>query len=240
MSPGIRHVLVVGGGSGIGRATALALVARGARVAVAGRRRAPLEELAAAHPDSVIALPADVTRTAERAALLEQALEALGGLDGLVYSAGVVTHEPPRSLSEAAVRAQLETNLLAPLLLSAAALERLEPGGAVVLVGSTLAERPVVTSAAYSASKAGLRAAAKSLALAGAARGVRVNLVSPGVVATDMVPPERQEALAPHHALGRIGEPEDVAQAILHLLEAPWVTGAELVADGGLLLGGAP
>jgi NAD(P)-dependent dehydrogenase (short-subunit alcohol dehydrogenase family) len=160
----------------------------------------------------------------------------LDGLDALVYSAGVVHHQRPEALSAAAVREQLETNLEAPLWLGAQALERLTPGGAIVLIGSTLGHRPLATSAAYSAAKAGLVAVAKSLALAGAERHVRVNVVSPGVIATEMMPPARLAALLPQEPLGRHGEPAEVAAAVLHLLSAPFVTGADWVIDGGMLL----
>jgi NAD(P)-dependent dehydrogenase (short-subunit alcohol dehydrogenase family) len=267
LPPGTRRVLVTGGGTGIGRAVAERLLAAGGRVAVAGRRAGPLEALAAAHPGRAAALPCDLADAAERGALLARAAEALGGpLDGLVHCAGVAHHRPlgtgpadaPRQeLPEAELRVQLELNLVAPLRLGEQALGLLAPGGAVVLVASTLAHRPVETSAVYSASKAGLLSVMRSLALAGAPRGLRVNAVSPGVVDTDMVralrlapgeaPPgeegERQArvqaqlaGLAALHPLGRLGLPGEVAGAVVHLLGAPWTTGAELVIDGGLLL----
>src|SRR5690606_32530817 len=140
-------------------------------------------------------------------------------------------------------------NLVAPLRLGEQALEVLEPGGAQVFIASTLATRPVLTSAVYSAAKAGLLQVMKVLALAGAARGVRASAVLPGVGETDMVRgvrrapgggplsgPEharRQEAqlagLRALHPLGRLGRPEDVAEAVRYLLGASWISGSELV-----------
>src|SRR5690606_24614460 len=106
-------------------------------------RHAPLDELARAYPDRAFALPCDVTVPSQRDELLERAAQALGGLDGLVCAAGVVVHEPPGSISVSSLNAQLETNLVAPLRLGEQALERLESGGAVVCIASTLALRPL-------------------------------------------------------------------------------------------------
>ncbi|MCP3057495.1 SDR family oxidoreductase [Myxococcus sp. K38C18041901] len=257
MTPtGTRKVLITGGGTGIGRAVAEALLRTGGRVVVTGRRADVLEEVARAWPGQAFALPCDVSSPTEREGLLRRAAELLGGLDGFVHSAGQVVHQPPGHIGEDVLRSQLEINLIAPLRLGEQALEVLEPGGAQVFVASTLATRPIVTSAVYSAAKAGLLQVMKVLALAGAARGLRANAVLPGVVETDMVrevrlapgeatptPEEstrRQEAqlagLRSLHPLGRLGHPEEVAEAVRHLLGASWMTGTELVLDGGLLL----
>lgn len=251
LTVGARKVLVTGGGSGIGRAVAQALLEDGAQVVVTGRRAEALAAIAGAIP-----LSCDVTDPAARQGLLARAKELLGGLDGFVHCAGAVVHQPFGHIDEASLRRQLEVNLVAPLRLGEEALEVLEPGGGMVFVASTLALRPLPTSAVYSAAKAGLIAAMKALAISGAPRRVRANAVLPGIVDTDMV---RTVRLAPGeampegealrtrldaqmaklsalHPLGRMGEVGEVAAAIIHLLQAPWTTGAELVVDGGLLL----
>jgi NAD(P)-dependent dehydrogenase (short-subunit alcohol dehydrogenase family) len=253
---GTRKVLVTGGGSGIGRAVAEAVLRAGGSVVVSGRRRELLEAVAAAFPGRAFALPCDVASASEREGLLSRASALLGGLDGFVHSAGVAVHQPPGHIDEASLRAQLEVNLVAPLRLGEQALEALEPGGGMVFVSSTLAVRPVVTSAAYSAAKAGLLQVVRVLALAGSARRVRANAVLPGVVETDMVreprlapgeapllEPERAartqaqlEGLRALHPLGRLGRPEEVAEAVRYLLGSAWTTGTGLVLDGGLLL----
>jgi NAD(P)-dependent dehydrogenase (short-subunit alcohol dehydrogenase family) len=253
---GTRKVLVTGGGSGMGLAVAEALLRAGGQVAVTGRRAERLEAVVRAWPDQAVALPCDLASPSERAGLLARARDALGGLDGLVHSAGVVEHQLPGHISEDALRAQLEINLVAPLRLGEEALSVLEDGGGMVFIASTLALRPLPTSAVYSAAKAGLLAAMRSLAIAGAARRIRANAVCPGVVDTEMVraprlspgepPPEGEElerrisaqlsTLGALHPLGRLGKAEEVADAVLHLLAAPWTTGSELVIDGGLLL----
>lgn len=250
----MKRVLVTGGGSGIGSAVALALAARGGEVVVLGRREEKLAEVVARGQGRIRALPCDLADPVARAGVVARARSMLGGLDGLVHSAGNVMHQPPGHIDEDALRSQLELNLIAPLRLGEEALELLDPGGGVVFVSSTLAVRPVLTSAAYSAAKAGMLAAMKSLALAGAPRGIRCNAVLPGVVDTEMVralrlaPGEAMpadgearmeaqlEGLRRLHPLGRLGAPEEIAEAVIGLLGAPWCTGTELVIDGGLLL----
>lgn len=254
--PGTRKVLVTGGGSGMGLAVAEALLRAGGRVVVSGRRADRLAAVVRAWPGRAVALPCDLASPSERTGLLERARDALGGLDGLVHSAGMVEHQPPGHISEEALRMQLEINLVAPLRLGEEALSVLEPGGGMVFIASTLAVRPLPTSAVYSAAKAGLLAAMRSLALAGAARRIRANAVLPGVVDTEMIraprlspgepPPEGEElerrisaqvsTLGALHPLGRLGKADEVAEAVVHLLAAPWTTGSELVIDGGLLL----
>ncbi|MGA9520405.1 MAG: SDR family oxidoreductase [Myxococcaceae bacterium] len=245
---GTRKVLVIGGGTGIGRAVAEALLVRGGAVVVNGRRREPLEELVSAHPDRAIALAGDITDAGFRDELVARARAERGGLDGVVVSAGVVEHQPLGHIDEQALRTQLEVNLVAALRIAEQALTDLDPGGAIVFVASTLAHRPVPTSAVYSASKAGMLAVMKTVALTGAPRRIRANAVVPGVVDTEMIravrrapgeapPTDAQlETLRRLHPLGRLGQPAEVADAVLHLLAAPWTTGTELVIDGGLML----
>jgi len=255
LATGTRNVLVTGGGTGIGLAVCEALLAAGGSVVAVGRRAGPLEALAARHPGRAHALACDVADAAGREGLLQRAAQLLGGLDGFVHSAGAAVHQPPGHITDEALHSQLEVNLVAPLRLGEQALDVLAPGGGMVFVSSTLAHKPVVTSAAYSASKAGLQQVVKVLALAGTARRVRANAVLPGVVDTDLVrtprlhpgePPlgeaeakkrveEQLAALAALHPLG-LGQPAHVAEAVVHLLGAPWTTGAEFVVDGGLLL----
>jgi 3-oxoacyl-[acyl-carrier protein] reductase len=252
---GTRKVLVTGGGTGIGLAVSEALLASGARVVVAGRRAEPLEALAARFRGRAFALPTDLSDPDAREGILGRAADLLDGLDGLVHSAGNVVHQPPGSIDDESLRAQLELNLVAPLRLGEQALSVLAPGGGMVFISSTLASKPVVTSAVYSAAKAGMLAIVKVLALAGASRCVRANAVLPGVVDTELVRVPRLrpgegplsadesarrveaqlEDLAALHPLG-LGRPSHVADAVVHLLGAPWTTGAELVIDGGLLL----
>lgn len=250
------NVLVTGGGTGIGRAVAEHVVRAGGRAVVVGRRIEPLRELEKAHRRKIRALSCDVTDATERSTLFARAAELIGPVDGFVHSAGAVVHEPPGHISEDVLRLQLEVNLVAPLRLGEEALRALPRGGSMVFISSTLAARPVETSAVYSAAKAGLVQVMKTLALAGAKKGIRANALLPGLVDTEMIrevrtrPGEKplsakeherrlaaqMKALTALHPLGRLGTPEDVAATVLHLLQASWMTGSEIVLDGGLLL----
>lgn len=234
-TPGTCRVVVTGGGTGIGAAIARAVMANGGRVAVVGRRSAPLAHFVAHHPGAV-ALPCDVADPEARKDLLARAREALGGLDGFVHSAGMVVHEPLGQISERALREQLEVNLVAPLRLAEQALTELDEGGAILLISSTLAHRPVSTSAVYSAAKAGLSSLVRTLAPVAAVRRIRINAISPGVVETDMIAGRDHGPLRALHPLGRLGAPDDIAHAALSLMGAEWITGTDLVVDGGLLV----
>ena len=245
---GLRCVLVTGGGTGIGLAVCEAILEAGGQVVAVGRRPEPLHALTARYPGRAHALVADLAAPEQREGLLARGKALMGGLDGFVHSAGYVAHEAPGSISEAALRAQIEVNLVAPLRLGEQALEQLCDGGGMVFVASTLAVRPVLTSAVYSAAKAGLIEAMKVLALAGAPRSIRASAVLPGVVDTDMIraaaPNEPTEAAVQNridrlrnlHPLGRLGAPADVAACTAYLLGAHWITGASMIIDGGLLL----
>ncbi|MDW8363199.1 MAG: SDR family oxidoreductase [Myxococcales bacterium] len=236
-----RTALVTGGSRGIGRATVLALVARGARVAAVGRDARALDDLVAAAPaGAVVPLRADLSHPSGRAGLVDRAAEALGGLDAMVAAAGVIVRAPALEARFDDLRAQMEVNFFAALELMRDAGARMTRtgGGGIVAVASTLAVRPARDTLGYAASKAALVAAVRSLALELGAAQVRVNAVLPGVVETDMtrelLATDRERLLA-LHPVGRLGTPEDIAQAIVWLLEAPFVTGQAVPIDGGLL-----
>jgi 3-oxoacyl-[acyl-carrier protein] reductase len=234
--------LVTGASRGIGRSVVELLMQRGRHVIASARESPALRTL---HGATI--LPHDLSR--DPAALIDQAC-ALGPITEVVLCAGIARYAPLASTSEADLRAQLELNFVAPFLLLQA-LARTMQSGSVVVVASTLAFRNAPATSAYAASKAALVSAAKSAALELAPR-VRVNVLAPGVVDTEMVRVPRRE-LAPGedragviaeqleqlkalHPLGRLGTPEEVAQAALYLLEAPWLTGSVLTLDGGLTL----
>ncbi|MDH5491946.1 MAG: SDR family oxidoreductase [Myxococcales bacterium] len=240
------RVLVTGATRGIGAAVVEALVARGAKVAAAGRDEARLEALDARFGARVHPLRADLMRADERGSLVARAEQALGGLDGFVSSAGIAEYEPALELSEASLRRQLECNLIAPALLTrdvAAILRARGEGGAIVHILSTLALRPAPLTSAYASSKGGLLSLVRTFAQELAADGVRVNALLPGIVDTEMIRADRPdglqiearlEAFAALHPLGRLGRVEEIAESVLHLLDAEWITGACLAIDGGL------
>jgi 3-oxoacyl-[acyl-carrier protein] reductase len=224
----VSRVLVTGGTRGIGRAIAERLVASSVKVAVVGR--------------TVAEVPGAVSFAADLAAegceaVVDQAADALGGLDALVNCAGVVRYGSIGTVGRGELVEQLAVNVVAPFLIAQSAARYMTHGGAIVQVASTLGVRPAPGTAAYAASKAALLSLTRSFAQELAPRGVRVNAVVPGVVDTDMVRGRDLEALRALHPLGRLGTPGDVAEAVVWLLGAEWVTGAEVVVDGGLLVG---
>lgn len=229
------RVLVTGGGTGLGRGIAASLVARGLEVVICGRRNAPLE--ATAQALDVEWVQGDVT--GDPAALLD----AAGAVDGLVHNAGVCRYAPLGEWTAADWDLHHAVHVRGPALLSQCFAARVE-AGAIVFVSSTLSVRSAPHTAAYAASKAGVDSLTRSLAQALAPR-IRVNSVQPGVVPTAMTRADRDgtaadaqlEALRALHPMDRLGTPNDVGAAVAFLLCAPWITGAQVPVDGGLLIG---
>ncbi len=245
-----RLALVTGATRGIGRAVCDALLAAGRRVVATGRDRARLDELTRVHGERVLTIACDLSMRGAWVELLDQVDARAGALDELVSNAGVVRYGPVGSVSEQELRAQLELDFVVPYLIAqrVGCAMKQRGRGAIVNVASTLGERSAPDTSAYAASKAALISATRSFALE-LAPSVRVNAVSPGIVDTEMVQVLRapaadvQAALAAQraefaalHPLGRLGTPVEVAQAVLFLLDAPWVTGTVLTVDGGVTL----
>jgi NAD(P)-dependent dehydrogenase (short-subunit alcohol dehydrogenase family) len=231
---GLQNVVVTGGGSGIGAAIARAVLGQGGRVVVVGRRDAVLQDFVSNNPGAQ-ALRADLTDADDRATVLARAKELLGTVDGVVHSAGVVTRERFGQISEQALREQLEIHVVAALRLCEQALSTVEPGGAILLVSSTLGHRPASFTAVYSMAKAAQHTLVRALVPSLAKRGIRINSLSPGAVDTAMMEGQDHEALIKLHPLGRMATPEEIASAALYLLGSAWVTGTDLVVDGGLI-----
>lgn len=241
-------VLVTGGGSGLGAETARALIAAGARVTICGRRRKSVEAVAGHLGEACRAVSADVAVAADRMAVLEAAVEHGGGLDGLVHAAGNMLRQAIQEIDEDGLIDLFTTNVVAPMLLTGIAVEELAlRRGSIVFFGSVHTRRAFPGAAAYAATKGALEALARVLAAELGPQQVRVNAVRPGGVFTELNQRSgwvdeqqaraRLESLAPAHALGRIGTPSEVADAVLYLLQAEWVTGTVLTIDGGLSLG---
>ncbi len=242
-------VLVTGGGSGLGAEAARHFAARGARVAIAGRRAEKLAAVASEIGAACSSVVGDVTRAADRARMRDAALAHGGGrLDALVCAAGNMLRGPIEALDERAILELFHTNVVGHMALVGECVEALAAArGAIVFFGSVHTRRAFPGASAYAATKGALEALTRVLAAELGLRGVRVNCVVPGAVPTelnvraglmsDAESRARLEGMAPLHALGRIGSGAEVAEAVEHLVCAEWTTGAVLEVDGGLGLG---
>jgi NAD(P)-dependent dehydrogenase (short-subunit alcohol dehydrogenase family) len=242
-----KVALVTGAGSGIGRATALALAAEGARVVVSGRSLDAGQETVAGIRGSggeATFVRADVSVASDVAALVQTTLDTYGRLDCAhnnagVSGAGFLPHEYPEDLWER----NIATNLTGVWLCLK---EEIPPmlrqgGGAIVNTASTGGLVGVPLSIGYCASKHGVIGLTKSAALAYAQQGIRVNAVCPGYVGTPMLGaiiarrPEAEAVMLANQPVGRLGTPEEVAALVVWLCSdaASFVTGAALPVDGG-------
>jgi NAD(P)-dependent dehydrogenase (short-subunit alcohol dehydrogenase family) len=237
-------VVVTGGGSGIGRACVLALAEVGRPVAVWDRDGESAAAVAKEVGDRALALGVDVTDVDALGSAVAASRQALGPIGGLVHSAGVVDVSPVDTLSVDAWAKVVDVNLRAEAFVVQALLPSLrEAGAGSAIVGIASIEAIVGNAAipAYCASKAGLLGLTRSLALALAPDGIRVNAVCPGYVDTPMLggamasAPGLREAFEARVPLGRLADPAEIATVVRFLLsdDASYVTGAELVVDGG-------
>lgn len=242
-----RGVIVTGGGTGIGRATAREFARRGDRVLVVGRTESTLKETAAEH-DGIDVLAIDLAGPAAADTVIRTALDVLGRVDVLVNNAALAGFDTLADLTEQAVREQVQLNLLAPVFLTQRALPALEQSaGTVVNISSAgcLGIRAMPGSSVYAATKVGLDALTRSWAVELGDRGIRVVGVSPGLVNTGVavragMPQEHYDAflesMRPRIPSGRVGVPEDVAWWIVQVADPAggYVNGAVLAVDGGL------
>jgi len=242
-----KVAVITGGNSGIGLASAKLFAREGASVIVTGRRAEVVDAAVAQIGARALGLVGDVADLSHHDAIAELVRSRFGGLDIYMANAGVNTITPSSEVSEAEFDAQFATNARATFF----GVQKIQPllrdGGAIILTGSIASEKTLEGHAVYAGSKAALGAFARSWALEFKARGVRVNVLSPGPVDTAIleklgVPPEEREAfergMAARIPLGRLGRPEELAQAALFLASdaSSFVTGVNLKVDGGMTL----
>lgn len=238
-----QAALVTGASGGIGGAIARALHARGATVGLSGTRREALDSLAAELGERVQVLPCNLGDPAETEALAGQAEAAMGQLDILVNNAGLTRDNLLARMKDEEWEQVLAVNLTAGFRLVRAALRGMmkRRHGRIVGITSIVGVTGNPGQANYAASKAGMIGFSKSLAGEVASRGITVNCVAPGFIATpmtDALNDKQKEKLLGAIPTGRLGQPEDIAAAVVYLAsrEAAYVTGQTLHVNGGMAM----
>jgi NAD(P)-dependent dehydrogenase (short-subunit alcohol dehydrogenase family) len=241
-----RVAIVTGGGSGIGQASCLRFAREGARLVVAdiSRRKAQATaDLLAAQGGECVTIQGDVAQIDFARAMVEQAVQAFGRLDILFNNAGTIRPGTAVELDEADWDVVVDTNLKAPYLAAKFAVPVMarEGKGVILNTASVSGLTGDPGSIAYSASKAGLINLTRAMAVDHAEQGIRVNCICPGVVATPPVRwlfagDEERERVGALHPLGRMAEPEEVAEVALFLVsdQSSFMSGAAVTVDGGL------
>ncbi len=224
-----RVAVITGASQGIGAALVAGYRKAGYAVVANSRTIVPSDD------PMVEAIAGDIAQPGEGRRLVEAALDRFGRIDTVVNNAGIFIAKPFTDYTDADYDAITGVNLRGFFEVSRAALAAMGDGGHLVTISTSLVDHPnsQVPSALASLTKGGLNAATKALAVEYAGRGIRVNAVALGIIATPMHEPSTHEFLAALHPMGRLGEIDDVVQAVLYLEEAGFVTGEILHVDGG-------
>jgi len=240
-----KVAVITGGNSGIGLATAKAFVKEGARVAIFGRDQQTLDAAAAELGGAAIAVQGDVTNSADLEKLFTATTSALGKVDILFANAGVAQFAPFEQTDETLFDTAINVNLKGAYLTAQKALPSLNEKASVIFNTSVVNVKGFAGTSAYSASKAGLRSLVRTLATELVEKGIRVNAVSPGPIATPIfdrlgLPQEELQQMADGFKntspMKRFGNPEEVAQTVVFFAsdDSSYITGSELAVDGGI------
>jgi NAD(P)-dependent dehydrogenase (short-subunit alcohol dehydrogenase family) len=240
--------IVTGGGTGLGKAMAAAVVQAGAEILIVGRREEVLQATAremARFGGPVIPFAADMTRMEDIPKIVNETLKAFGKIDFLINNAGKGGPAPPEDFKESDWDAILTTNLKGPFFLAQAAGRAMiaaKRGGSIINISSIMAYITLKDSPGYSTSKAGINHLTKSLANSWAKYGIRVNAIGPGWFVTEMTQKrfEDKEIISQTNSripLGRTGHPEELGGAAVFLASeaSSYITGQTIIVDGGLL-----
>jgi len=238
-----KNALITGASGGIGSAIARRLHAMGAKVALSGTRQEPLERLANELGESAFILPCNLNDMAAVEALPKQAIDALGSLDILVNNAGITRDNLFMRMSDEEWQTVINVNLTATMKLCKGALRGMMKSrwGRIINISSVVGATGNPGQGNYAASKAGMVGMSKSLAYEVASRGITVNVVAPGFIATamtDKLADDRKEAILAQIPAGRMGAAEDIASAVGYLASdgAGYVTGSTLHVNGGMAM----
>ena len=238
-----KSALVTGASGGIGSAIARKLHAAGAKVALSGTRQEPLERLAEELGERAYILPCNLSDMAAVEVLPKQAIETLGSLDILVNNAGITRDNLFMRMSDEEWQSVIDVNLTATMKLCKGALRGMMKSrwGRIINISSIVGATGNPGQGNYAASKAGMVGMSKSLACEVASRGITVNVVAPGFIATamtDKLADDRKEAILAQIPAGRMGAAEDIASAVAFLASdgSGYVTGSTLHVNGGMAM----
>ncbi|WP_414517013.1 SDR family NAD(P)-dependent oxidoreductase [Nostoc sp. PCC 9305] len=248
-----KKALITGGNSGIGFATARLFIHEGAEVAITGRDQKTLDAAVKELGLKAVAYRADVTDSNARADLFSKIGQRFGSLDIIFANAGIAGATPIGSADEAVFENIIRVNLTSVFFTVQAALPLLNDGSSIILNSSVIGSLGSPGRAAYAASKAGVRGMARAIASELSPRNIRVNVVAPGAIKTPIwsrgsTPPKKADELTEEWAaatpLGRLGEADEIAKAVLFLAsdDSSYVQSVELFVDGGIVgspIGGA-
>jgi NAD(P)-dependent dehydrogenase (short-subunit alcohol dehydrogenase family) len=240
-----KNIIVTGASSGIGKSCAVLASKTGANVALIGRNHERLQETyKELDQGNHLYFSQDITEYANLESLLSDCCQKMGNISGFVHSAGVESTVPLRSMHPQIYQTLFSINVISAFEISKLLVKKklLEPSGSsFVFISSVMGSLGQKGKIAYSSSKSALIGGAKSMALELAPKKIRVNCISPGVVSTEMskkmfetLPESSKEEIIKKHPLG-LGNPEDIANTCLFLLSdlAKWITGTNIVVDGG-------
>lgn len=238
-----KKALITGGSSGIGLATARAMLAQGAHVAITGTRQDKLDAVLPALGRNALAIRADVTSLDDLARLRQELQTSLGTLDILFANAGIAFGTPIETTDEDAFNRMMNVNVKGVFFTIQALLPLMRDGGSIILNTSWLNQVGTSGRSLLSASKAAVRSFARTLSAELLPRGIRVNAVSPGSIETPIHRGGQSEEefqtyverVGKQVPLGRMGRPEEIAAAVVFLASgaSSYMLGAEIVIDGG-------
>ena len=240
-----KVAVITGGSSGIGLATAKLFQQAGAKIAISGRNQKSLDDAVRELAEGVVAVRSDVSKLSDLDTLFALVAKKLGRIDVLFANAGIARFAPLTDVSEDLYDETFDINVKGVFFTIQKAIPQMNDNGSIILNTSFVNQAGVPTTSVYAASKAAVRSLARGVASELSARGIRVNVVSPGPISTPIygklgLPKETVEAFAANIVsqvpLKRFGKPEEVAQSALFLASnaSSYVTGVELNVDGGL------
>uniref|UniRef100_T1J350 3-ketoacyl-[acyl-carrier-protein] reductase beta subunit n=1 Tax=Strigamia maritima TaxID=126957 RepID=T1J350_STRMM len=235
--------VVFGGTGGIGRAIAENFLSTGHKVAILSRTANKLDEAQSYFAEkysktSILGLPCDIVNESAVQDSFKTIEAQLGPINVLVNAAGINENSLLIKSNTSSIKSMLDTNLIGPIVTCKHSLKFMLPrkNGCIINIGSVVGVKGNVGQSGYSASKSGLIGFTKSLAKEVGSRGIRVNLIAPGFITTDMTKGENEAKMVEMSLLKRIGVPQDVAMAAQMLSKSNYITGAVIYVDGGLHL----